>query len=133
MNTILGYYKDDGSIVNNDPINNYFSNSYFDYAQIKLEGNHAKETDEGNIMLISKQDLNTVINFKWYLNSGGYPATYGTFDGDYKFSRPVPCHQILFGRLKKGYVVDHINRNRLDNRRKNLRVCTNKQNSYNRF
>lgn len=125
MNQIINYLKNDGTIADlNDP--------WFDYTQVKLAGNHAKDADDGNIMLVSKIDLNAIINFKWYLNRGGYPATYGTFDNTIKFSRPVPLHQLLHGKLAKGFVVDHINRNRLDNRRENLRICTAAQNSWNR-
>lgn len=40
-------------------------------------------------------------------------------------------HQQLIGKQAKGTDIDHINGNKLDNRRSNLRVCTHKQNCYN--
>ena len=83
-------------------------------------------------MLVSYSDINIVMMFDWYLNSGGYPSTYGSIDGEIKYGKPVPLHKLLFGQLEYGYVVDHINRNKLDNRRDNLRICTSLQNSYNR-
>src|SRR5207249_1065379 len=86
----------------------------------------------GNIMLISKNDLTMVISYKWYLGKNGYPITYGSYDNKHKFSCPVTVYHLLYGELEKGYVIDHINRNRLDNRRENLRICTVLQNSYNR-
>lgn len=153
INKILGFYTDLGEKVNSD--------DDYSYAQIELMGKHAKavkakhtdtntyassdqkKTDcdgllqqqvleQGYIMLISKSDLNFVLNYKWYLSSAGYPGTYGTVDNTESWGAPLPMHRFLFPNCPKGYVVDHINRNRLDNRRTNLRIITAKQNSYNR-
>jgi hypothetical protein len=128
MNNIINFYKNDGSVSNE--LN-------FDYCQISLSGKHAKKIDDdldgkGNLMLVSQSDANLVANFKWHLGSTGYPSTYGTFDGSVKFSRPVTLHRILIGQLNEGLVVDHISRDKLDNRRENLRICTALENSYNR-
>lgn len=40
-------------------------------------------------------------------------------------------HRAVIG-AKKGQIVDHINGNRLDNQRSNLRFCTHSQNQFNR-
>ena len=42
------------------------------------------------------------------------------------------ARQILGLANEDTRVVDHVNNNRLDNRRKNLRVCTHQQNIWNR-
>lgn len=49
---------------------------------------------------------------------------------------PARVHQLVastfIGRIKKGLVVDHINRIRTDNRVQNLRIVTTKENTNNR-
>ena len=45
-------------------------------------------------------------------------------------SRQTYLHRIVAG-ARSGEVVDHVNRNRLDNRRENLRICTRAQNVWN--
>lgn len=60
-------------------------------------------------------------NYKWYKSTHGYVVGY-----DGKF-----LHRLITD-AKDELEVDHINRDKLDNRRENLRLCTRLQNNRNR-
>ena len=63
----------------------------------------------------------------WNLGSDGYPLTTPG-----KYGKCVRLHNYLMPNDNKRMSVDHINRNRLDNRRANLRLCSMFENSCNR-
>lgn len=81
--------------------------------------------------LIDETDLPLVKAFKWWPVSVGKNKS-----KHYAMTRlgghPLAMHRLLLN-AQKGQVVDHINRNGLDNRRKNLRFCTQSQNQQNRI
>jgi len=87
-----------------------------DYYEIVLYSRKNQETAKA---LICKDDYNKVKDYKWFLSSGGYVVT-GTMGC-------LKLHQLILGK-KSGHVIDHINRNKLDNRKINLRHCTHRQN-----
>lgn len=120
-NNILGYYKNDGTICS--------SPFECDYAQLELLGQNA--VSHNAVTLISKVHLELILQFVWYLGKDGYPVTHGTDDKSIVYGRCLKMHKLLISDIPKGYVIDHINRNKLDNRITNLRVCTAKENSYN--
>jgi hypothetical protein len=66
--------------------------------------------------------------YKWDVLSG-YAIRKEKIDGKRTI---VSMHHLVSGRPESGYVSDHINGDRLDNRRENLRFCTLSQNSMNR-
>ena len=71
--------------------------------------------------LIDKDVFNVVKNYKFCIQKG------------YAFNNKIgKLHKFIVGSIPKGMQVDHINGNRMDNRRCNLRVCSNQQNSFNR-
>lgn len=120
MNNIVACYNNDGTETTLDKC---------DYVQLQLLGSHSNNNSNA---LVSKKSLNTVLQYKWYLGKDDYPTTYG---GTKPIRRcKVKMHQLLFAYsdIEKGNVIDHINRNKLDNRMENLRICTAKENSYNR-
>ena len=61
----------------------------------------------------------------WYLANTGYAMT------NINKKRTL-MHHLLLGKPEKGTVTDHINRDKLDNRKSNLRFCTISQNNANR-
>lgn len=71
---------------------------------------------------IDKEDIKKSRTLKWCLHNCGYV---------YNSKAKTFLHQIILGK-KKGCEIDHINGDKLDNRKKNLRVATRSQNSMNR-
>ncbi len=59
--------------------------------------------------------------YKWSLSGDGYPMTW--ISGKY-----VKLHHLVIGKPEKGKVTDHINRDKLDNRKGNLRSVAQKVN-----
>lgn len=77
----------------------------------------------GGDFLFDEIDLPLISGHTWHLGLRGYPATHVN-------GKTVVLHKLLIPDAD-GFEIDHINGNKLDNRRENLRICTHQQNSYN--
>ena len=77
--------------------------------------NHGRET------IVDDKDYKYLSLYKWRYNTTGYATR--TF-------RSISMSRVIM-RASHGEYVDHINGDKLDNRRANLRIVTNKQNSWN--
>lgn len=82
----------------------------------------------GKFAIVDDSDFEWINQYKWSVNGGGYvTGSYGPLGRRY----PVMLHRLLAGATE-GMEADHRNNDKLDNQRKNLRVCTPKQNMMNR-
>ena len=75
---------------------------------------------------VDEKDFNVLSEFKWYFRSG-YAVRTKIFDG---VKKTIWMHRLIMGN-PRGKEIDHINRDRLDNRRVNLRICSRTENSRN--
>ena len=80
---------------------------------------------QGVAVTVSIEDAERVKRWSWWLTPGGYIK--GHVEG-----RPMLLHHFIIGRPASGYVIDHLNLEKTDNRRENLRFATHAQNSQNR-
>ena len=69
---------------------------------------------------IDPQDYASVAYYSWHMGAWGYPQT---CIGARPTFRLVPLHRFLLGKAPTGMVWDHKNRDKLDNRRSNLRAA----------
>lgn len=83
----------------------------------------------GKVVLVDDDDFERLSKYSWYcsLRGEGYAARTDKSTGK---QRTVLMHREITG-AKKGQLVDHINRNKLDNRKCNLRICSHEENSRN--
>lgn len=81
-------------------------------------------TSKGETFLVDIDDYNLIKGTCWWMNSHGYIT--GCVNG-----KDVLMHRILTG-CNDDALVDHINHNRADNRRRNLRIVNHSQNNMNK-
>jgi hypothetical protein len=82
---------------------------------------------QGKVTKVDDDDYEQLNKWLWYVNNKGI-AVCNRQGGDGK----ILMHRFILRLSTKAPDVDHINGDKLDNRKKNLRLCTKSQNQANR-
>ena len=91
---------------------------------------------QGKETIVDDDDYEILMEHKWYAHKSSrkkdkfYAERMAPVDSNGK-QKIIHIHRVIIN-APKGMQVDHINGNPLDNRRENLRICTNQQNGMNR-
>lgn len=83
---------------------------------------------QGKVAIVDDEDYEWLSRWKWFYGCGGYAGRHFRLNGKHNY---LSMHRTIL-EVPPGMEIDHKNRNRLDNRRENLRVCTRSQNEANR-
>lgn len=78
----------------------------------------------GLFAIVDDEDFEELNKFSWHASASGYAVR--------KIGNENIHMHRLINKTPCGLQTDHINRNRTDNRKKNLRTVTNQQNSFNK-
>jgi len=81
----------------------------------------------GEVALVDDDDFDILSKHKWTYSGNGY-AYRMEYSNNCKTRRHILMHREIMD-TPSGMDTDHINKNTLDNRRCNLRVCTTQQNT----
>jgi len=94
-------------------------------AYIELSGKRGK----GQRTLVDDSTLKQYGHMSWFLSDTGYAVRRPSLDDGTKVT--IRLHRLVTN-APEGMVVDHVKKDKLDNRLSNLRVCTQKTNTQNR-
>lgn len=88
------------------------------------------ELTRGAVSVIDDEDFEEISKYHWHLSSKGYACR--RFKEDGKWCNTYIHRQLTGLTHHDKLIVDHIDGDKLNNRRSNLRVCTNAENMRNR-
>lgn len=80
---------------------------------------------QGKFAIVDDGDYEYLNQFKWWVSDGGYAVR-----TQWLPSKKIKMHREIMN-TPEDMITDHINGNKLDNRRENLRVCNKSQNAAN--
>lgn len=93
-----------------------------------VENEMAELTVSGRLVLVDDEDVDRLSELAWWITPQGYAvAKLPAIDGH---RRTIGMHRYLLNDPPTA-AVDHINRHKLDNRKANLRACTDAENCRN--
>lgn len=83
---------------------------------------------DGRYALVDNEDYELVSKYRWYATVKERQTNYLSSNIN---GTTIMMHRLIMG-ARKGQTLDHINHNGFDNRKENLRFCTQKQNCMNK-
>ena len=97
-------------------------------------GAKAIPLSKGKFAIVDEDDFEHLSQWKWHCNKSGYAARmqYVCYIGKRKIQNMIHMHREVM-KTPIGMVVDHIDGNKVDNRKINLRNCTESENQKNRL
>lgn len=91
------------------------------------------QLNHGKVAFVDDEDYERLCGYKYSFSNHGYARRYcKERSKNVRTSTCILMHHEIIGIPPVGLMVDHINRDRLDNRKSNLRFVTRKQNNANR-
>lgn len=82
------------------------------------------QLSQGKVALVDDEDFEYLNQWKWHFSSRGYAMRRA-------YKKNIHMHRAVF-RIDEKLQCDHINGNRIDNRKSNLRPCTQNENMMNK-
>lgn len=87
------------------------------------------EYGRGLFVVVDLADYNRLSKYSWSLNNYGYVRARVNTNGVITY--PM-MHRMIMGEVPQGLEIDHIDKNKLNNTRDNLRIVTRLDNMHNR-